>query len=154
MTFTDTGLVNTILRDITSLGALEIHGLIFLGLLALGRTEVAAQFFVANAICMAVVYAIRLVYFRARPGRVRQKKYRTILHRIDASSFPSIHGYRSALIPVILSQGLPFPAVLLLWVLGFTIAGSRIYLKYHHKTDVLAGFVLGLVVSYLVVFVL
>lgn len=154
MTFTDTGLVNTVLRDITSFGSLEVHGLIFLGLLALGRTEIAFQLFVANAVCMAIVYAIRLVYFRARPGRVREKKYRTILHRIDASSFPSIHGYRSALLPVVLSQGLPLPAVLLLWVLGFTIAFSRLYLNYHHKTDVLAGFALGLAVSYLVVLVL
>ncbi|UCG95636.1 MAG: phosphatase PAP2 family protein [archaeon] len=151
MTFTDTGLVNTIVRDITSFGSLEIHGLIFLGLLAVGKIELALQFLVANVVCMAVVYAIRFLYFRARPGRVREKKYKTILHRLDASSFPSIHGYRSALLPIVLSQGLPLAAVLLLWALGFAIAFSRLYLKHHHPSDVITGFVLGLVVSYLTI---
>lgn len=150
MSFTDSGLLNTIMRDITSLGSAEISGIIFLGLLSLGRNELALQFLVANAICMASIYVIRLLFFRARPGRVRQR-YATIFHRMDASSFPSIHAYRSALIPVVLSQGLGFFSVALLWVVGISIALSRLYMKKHHPTDVLVGFVLGLLVSYAVI---
>ena len=148
MTFTDTGLVNTILRDITSFGSLEIHGLIILGLFSLGKFDLALQFLAANAVCMAIVYVIRFFYFRERPGRTKKKEYKTLLHKLDSSSFPSIHGYRAALIPVVLSQGLPIMAVLLLWALGLGIAFSRICLKYHHPSDVLVGFFLGIFIGY------
>ena len=145
-------LIETWVRDITSYGSLATIGFIFFGLLSLGKTGIAIQFFLTNFFCMVIIYVIRFFYFRARPSGAK-KSYTSVADRLIDSSFPSVHGYRAAVIPMILSQLVPVYTSILLWVVGFGICFSRIYLKRHHVTDVVAGFIIGIIVSYLVMFI-
>jgi len=136
-----------VVRNITSFGSASFMIFIFIGLLSLGKNTLALEFFSAVMISQVLIYLVRVVYFRARPGKKREK-YRNFYERLDASSFPSIHASRAAIIPMILSQGLGVYPSVLLWSVGFLICVSRIVLKRHHPTDVLTGFVLGILISY------
>ncbi|HDI02528.1 MAG TPA: phosphatase PAP2 family protein [Candidatus Aenigmarchaeota archaeon] len=146
-------LIETWVRDLTSFGSLVTMGVIFLGLLAFEKYSLAAELFLANALCMGIIYLIRFFYFKPRPGRSRVH-HTSLFNRLRESSFPSIHAYRGAVIPVILSQNLSLFPALLLWGIGLGICFSRIYLRKHHVTDVVAGFLIGLVVSYAVTWVM
>ena len=69
-------------------------------------------------------------------------------HYVDASSFPSIHAARAFFLAFYfsgLSQSIFFSIVFLL--IAFAVGKSRIVKKRHFASDVLAGFVLGLLIA-------
>src|SRR3989338_4092187 len=61
----------------------------------------ALKLIVALAIAYIVTFTIRIAYFKQRP---KQQKYNTILQKIDASSFPSLHSMRATILAILLSQ--------------------------------------------------
>ncbi|MEQ1787656.1 MAG: phosphatase PAP2 family protein [Acidimicrobiales bacterium] len=69
---------------------------------------------------------------RPRPHRVRTP---------HSSSFPSGHASSAFTAAGVLSQGDPLAPVY--YVIAATIASSRVYVKMHHASDVLAGAALG-----------
>ena len=145
-------LVDTWMRDMTSFGGLSVIGLMFLFLLTFNKITIALEFLVAVVLSQIVIFTIRFFYFRARPGRVR-RKFKNLYERLDESSFPSIHAARAGIISIVLAQGLPLPAKILLWITATGICFSRYYLKKHHATDLIVGGTLGLIIGYLTILV-
>ena len=71
-------------------------------------------------------------------------------HERSNSSFPSAHASGAAAVAVLVSRRhgrLGWIA----WALAIWIGLSRIYLGRHYPTDVLTGFLLGAIVSWLVI---
>ena len=126
-------------RDITSLANPIV--VIFVSFLTLGLN---ASFYhllillVANEIFCSL---IKLVYHRPRPDG---QSFEGAVVKIDAGSFPSIHSSR--IMVAYLSLFFFIDSMIIKIVLGLMILAvgtSRVILKRHYLSDVLAGFVIG-----------
>ena len=113
-------------------------------------------FFIVLILGQSVIYLttliIRLFYFKNRPNRIR---YRTLLEKLDASSFPSIHAARISFLFIFLvifvAKDVLF--ILLFFILTLLVLYSRIYLEKHYLIDVIGGVILGIITSSLFFFV-
>jgi len=98
-----------------------------------------------------VCNSIKAIWFKERPNK---QKYKTLLEKIDAGSWPSVHSYRAAVL--CLGYILLFKQAALQFFIVFFAIGigySRIYLKKHDIRDVSGGAIIGLVVGYVLFFV-
>jgi membrane-associated phospholipid phosphatase len=85
-------------------------------------------------------YLIKLIFYRDRP---KKEKHANIIEKISASSFPSSHSARSIFVFFVLFSNLSgfFRIILLLVPIG--VGFSRVLIRKHYISDVLAGYVLG-----------
>jgi membrane-associated phospholipid phosphatase len=97
----------------------------------------------ALVIAMGVVIPTRLIWHRARPEK---REAKNLIEQIDASSFPSIHTARAAIIGLALVTAPWMYLITALIIAG--VAGARIALKAHDLLDVSVGALLG-IASYL-----
>ena len=137
------------IRDISSLGGIAFYGLLFLFTLVIQQYLIALKLLFIVVVIMIVTYYIKSVYFKARPDNKAKKRGKNLLESADLSSFPSVHSARITALGVLGS--LTFMNVLLAILLAaivITVCASRIILGRHHKADVIAGIVLGLIVGY------
>jgi membrane-associated phospholipid phosphatase len=134
-----------IIQDISSLGGNPAYILVGAIFFFLGQAKVASHLLVVIALCYLVTTGFRLAFFRERPEK---QKYRTILQRIDASSFPSLHAMRAAALVFIVAL---FFNHWLMWLFAFmasaAVAYSRVWLKRHHPTDVIVGTGIGFAIA-------
>lgn len=140
-------ILDEFIRDLSSLGSLPVHILLNLIILVL-NFNLGLKVFISLFLSSIISYAIRLVYYKERP---EVRNYQTLLERIDAASFPSIHVFRSFSLVVILSVF--FSNIIVSIVLGFSavlIGFSRIFLKQHHLSDVLVGGILGIILGFVI----
>lgn len=132
----------------TYLGDGYIWGALALGLLAFGtssdRLNVLAGFFVTVA-NLVIVRTLKSLFSRERPeigpeaGRARL---------IDTYSFPSGHATTSFGLAWLVAVAYPIPWVQALVYAGAAIIGlSRVVLQEHYLFDVVAGAILGTLVS-------
>ncbi len=112
---------------ITYLGAFNL-GLAINLIIILISTEV---------VCAVTKY----IYPKKRPIPMPSK---TVIQKYLAGSFPSVHTARIAALSATIAQSYPNRIFILIAFLGTISVGySRIYLKKHYLTDVLAGFFIG-----------
>ncbi len=140
-------LYDEIMCDITTFGGFVFSGLVVLAMFALRLYFFAFILMVGFATLMAAVIVIRMVYFRERPEHV---PYTTLIEKIDASSFPSLHTARMVYLALFLAT--TWPEVLwqvLMAFIAIMVAYSRIYLRKHDWIDVAAGAGLGAVVFFI-----
>ena len=114
-------------------------------LLDWGEWHSRAAFFAAAIVIQALlVFALKFLIRRQRPAG----EWGSVYRNSDPHSFPSGHATRAGLL-VMLSVGLG-PAwlamVILLWAPVMSLA--RVIMGVHYLSDVLAGFVFGLVVGW------
>jgi len=120
--------------DLSALGGLPVFLVMMVALPHHALTMLAAL-----AIAMGIVIPIRLIWRRARPEK---REAKNIIEQIDASSFPSIHTARAAIIGLALVSA---PWMYLITALIITgVAGARITLKAHDLLDVSIGALLGI----------
>lgn len=87
--------------------------------------------------------ALKAVFRRERPGVTRSGPgRRSAVRTPTSSSFPSGHTLASFCTAVVLAEGVPQAVGFLGFASG--VAVSRIHLRAHHATDVLAGALVGL----------
>ena len=134
--------------EITAFGGVILYILIALIFLFLGNFGMFYRLLTGLLLIYFIVIIIKIFYFKNRPQKY---KYSNFIERIDASSFPSVHGARSAFLAAALIQFFGnFAISIMLILLGAMVAYSRIHLKAHDIKDITAGIILGLAVFFIV----
>jgi len=141
--------LDEVMRDTTAMGGLAIYLLVTIIFFLLGNTKAAAELIIALALLYAVIAVIRTIFFRKRPDR---QKYSGFFTKIDASSFPSMHAARSAVLAIILAIVFPQNTIRILLIIAVLgVAYTRVRLKRHYESDVIGGLILGVLVAWLAI---
>ena len=86
---------------------------------------------------------VKSLFKRHRPAWEQERPHK--LRRPRTSSFPSGHASAAFTAAGVLSEGDPlWPAY---YVIAAVVASSRVYVKIHHPSDVVAGAVLGIALA-------
>ena len=144
--------VNDAFIAVTSLGTAYFYFLLVTFLLILGFTEIALHLAIGLWVCYIGVLIFRSFHFKERPLK---EEYTNWFTKLNASSFPSLHTITFIFTATILSTIISKPLVVIfLYLLALLIAYSRIYLKKHHVIDVIAGIIIGIIVSGIYIYLL
>lgn len=92
----------------------------------------AAESFTVNALIKSVFRRTRPPWETIRPIQIRRPR---------TSSFPSGHATSAMVGAILLSEDDPLWP--LYWAVAAVVASSRVYVKIHHTSDVLAGVAVG-----------
>lgn len=115
----------------------------------IGNIEyIGFELLVSLIICQSIVYTLKVILSRERPYKIIEH-LNTFGIEMRDYSFPSGHTAASFSIATIISLNLPHLTIYV-FTFAILIAMSRIYLGVHYPTDIAAGIVLGLSVSYFV----
>ena len=141
-----------VMKCITSLGNAGIFWIILsLILLIPKRTRKAGLVsLISMAICFLIVHVgLKSAVARIRPYDAYPQLKRLIAPQKDFS-FPSGHTVNAFASSLILVRMLPKKAGIPLVILAAVIAYSRLYVGVHYPSDVIAGFLIALIVSWIV----
>lgn len=136
------GWLDTLLRAFTHAGGARATVALALVLVLLpGSRELGVLAVMANAVSHLAVQLLKRTVVRPRPHLLGG--FDPLAHVPDAFSFPSGHTAAvSAVVLTLLLAGHPLGLVLL--PLVPVVGASRVYLRVHYVTDVVAGFAVGL----------
>ena len=133
-------------RDVSALGSFLFLCVVAVFFLFLDY-KISLKIVVGLFIVEFVGALIKIVFHKTRPNKAG---FSNIFEKIDSGSFPSIHSARVMLLALVVLPFLSSPFALLFTALSVILVGvSRIVLNKHFFVDVLAGFVFGLLVWYL-----
>ena len=127
---------------ITHAGGARFTILMPLGLLAVpGLRRLGVILLAANAVSHLVVQLLKRTVTRARP-HLGLELSEALAAVPDAFSFPSGHACAAMAVglPLVLELG---PVAVPAMVLAILVGASRVYLRVHYVTDVLAGQLIG-----------
>jgi len=112
-------------------------------------SRIGATVLISEGILLPLIICLRYLTRRQRPLAVIARPWAPW----NRYSFPSHHAARAWMFTAIVFQYYPwiFPAIT---VVPAFISASRIYMKKHYLTDVIAGGLLGLCVTVLAMFIL
>jgi membrane-associated phospholipid phosphatase len=134
-------------KQITELGSLTII-LIAIIFSYFFNEALAMQLFIGIVFVTVISFSIKAIFFRERP---KKQPTNTLVERLDASSFPSIHSARITILMFwLIAYSTDMILKVLLLLIGLTVAYSRVYLKKHYFVDVLGGFILAMIVNILI----
>lgn len=131
-------------RDFTSLANPVI--LIIIPFIVLFEQHKSAFYILLCALAINEVLGslIKIFFPKTRPNA---QKYTNLLEKIDAGSFPSLHSSRITIVYLTLFS---FANLLIFKIIFISIIPivmlSRINLKKHFLTDIIGGFVIGLII--------
>jgi len=130
--------------SITSFGSPVFYILVILALLKFS-VPLALSLFLALIFVELFCIAIKLIYRKERPIPQHREDF---FNKIDANSFPSVHSARISLVATMVSLYFKDAPIFITGIIIMLLVGySRIYLKRHHLTDVLAGFLIGIITA-------
>ncbi len=136
------------IRDITSFGGLPLYIAIGFFFLFTGSPVLAVQLAAGLIFAYIITVFCRTVYFKQRPV---PQKYANKFYKLDASSFPSLHALRSAVLWTLVALSYNAAALYVIAaVVIVTVAWTRIQQKRHDKVDVSFGVLFGLLIAYAV----
>jgi undecaprenyl-diphosphatase len=132
-----------------SVGAVWIAGAVATALIDPRRRMAAWQTGLAVLLAWTVSDGVlKPLVHRPRPD-ARFEASEVISRSPSSSSFPSGHASSSAAAALMLAATWPSARVAV-WLLAVGVSVSRIYLGVHYPSDVLAGFLIGLLVAWFV----
>jgi len=135
--------LSTWFRDFTSLANPLI--LLFVPLAVLGPSHNYLVLFILLAINEIACSLIKIIFPKKRPDG---QQYKNLLEKIDAGSFPSLHTSRITITYLSLFFLYDVLMLKLLCCLVIAIVGySRLHLKKHFLVDVVAGFIIGILIT-------
>ncbi|PYO79671.1 MAG: phosphatase PAP2 family protein [Gemmatimonadetes bacterium] len=130
------------MRWITHLGGARVTLGIGLALAAFGETRLGLAALVANAGSHVLVQLLKRAVARARPCDAMGRPL-ALVDLPDPHSFPSGHAAAATAVAMTIVLAHPLTAPIALPLAG-VVAHSRVSLRVHHVSDVVAGVVLGL----------
>ncbi len=134
-----------LLQDIKALGGFPVYTIAIIVAFFYGMTALSAQLLVGIVLAFGVTVLIRIISFKERPDR---QPFNGFLTRIDASSFPSLHSMRASILATLLIRQITNPILIILLILyAMAVGFSRVKLKRHYVSDVVAGLILGVPVA-------
>ena len=140
-----------ILDDVTIFGSFVFYGFLTVFMLGLEEYNLALQLIIAFVISFALTLGIRLFYHKERP---KKQRYKNLMERLDAASFPSLHSMRATIMLSLFV--LHYRSIIIAAIFAFLaliICVSRYYLKKHHVSDILVGALLGVFIGCAVYFI-
>lgn len=141
--------IDEIIEDFSSFGDPSILFIIWLLIFRLDINKLFV-FFIGMFFVEVVGGLIKVLWYKERPDKMNHK---TILDKVYAGSFPSIHVARAVFIFSFISMEFSGILLLLFPAIISLVSFSRIYLKKHFISDVFGGFVLGLISLFLVLYI-
>ena len=130
------------MRWLTHLGGARVTLGIGLALAAFGETRLGLAALVANAGSHLLVQVLKRAVARARPCDATGRPL-ALVALPDPHSFPSGHAAAATAVAMTIVLAHPLAAPLALPLAG-VVAHSRVALRVHHVSDVVAGIALGL----------
>jgi undecaprenyl-diphosphatase len=130
------------LRALTHLGGARVTIGASLGLVAAGEVHLGLATGLANALSHIVVQVLKRTVARPRPCDASGRPL-ALVALPDPFSFPSGHAAATAAIAGTVAYAHPWLGAPLLALAGL-VAWSRVALRVHHLSDVIAGAALGL----------
>ena len=130
-------------RDFTALGNIVV--IVPLVLVIGGFSYFSLTIILWLLIIECIIGIVKYLYTKPRPEK---KTYKNIFERIDAGSFPSAHAARSCFVYLALATQMVKEVQIVLWALILVVGATRVLLKKHYILDVLAGYILGLLVFF------
>ena len=131
-------------RDITALASPLI--LLFVPFIFLQASPTFYTLLLALLVNEVVGSVIKVLFPKKRPNG---QTYTTLLEKIDAGSFPSLHASRITLVYLTLFSNTENNTLKTAFlVVIFLVTLSRIKLKKHFISDIIGGFVLGVLLWY------
>jgi undecaprenyl-diphosphatase len=137
-----------VVRDFTALGDPII--LLILLLLFIGIGESIGIILLLWLLIEAIGIAIKLIFFKDRPKKMKKNN---LLEKLDAGTFPSMHSSRSAFLYLVLFTLVANPLKYLFIFMLIMVGITRVLLKKHYIKDVIAGYILGIAVFFLWLFI-
>jgi membrane-associated phospholipid phosphatase len=140
-------IINEYGRDVTSIGSLPFYAILVMFIHISGKERLSIELLISLVIVLAVTYTIRALYFKERPRKV---SYSNMIEKLDASSFPSVHCARMAIMGLLFTINLAnyYFAVIFIWTIVVIVCATRAVLKKHYFIDIVGGLILGLLSAY------
>ena len=149
---TDVTLVAQILlAQLTHLGGILVYMLFILFAIALFQWDTATLLIISLILILGISSLFKLLLHRSRPS---PQKYTSMLQKVDAGSFPSVHTMRAVSLVLVFAPLLSSPwSVALASIIAGGVAGSRVLLKKHYISDVIVGMIFAVIVHMLAVYI-
>ena len=131
-------------RDLTSFGSLWFYIILMLFFLIQENYQVFKKLIVGFVLIYGITIIIRSIWFKNRP---KKYSYNNYIEKLDAASFPSLHATRISFLGLFFASYFNnFMLSFLIVVLVLIVLYARTYLKKHDWKDVIAGFIIGILV--------
>jgi len=138
-------ILETFWRDLTSICSSPVCLFIVFLLWLFGNSRLSLMLLACLILSYLLAALIRIFYFKKRPIK---QKYTGLFEKIDASSFPSVHSMRAAILLVLFVDTYRNVFVIALFgALALLIPISRYILKKHYISDIIWGFIFGILLS-------
>lgn len=139
------------IKNLSALGAVPFYLFLTVFMLLIGNYSTFLHLLIGFAASYGIVIAIRSVYYRPRP---KPENYSSIIEKIDASSFPSLHSLRITMMSVILVYSYnSLSSILFFSLVSIAVCYTRYYLKRHYFSDIIAGILIGLIEGFLIIYI-
>lgn len=136
------------IRDISALGSLFFYILAMVLFLLLKNYDLLCRLALGLALVYIVTIILRTFCFKERPNKL---SHNSLLSKLDAASFPSLHASRTAYMAAALMNYFGSMMIsILLVLLALGISYARIYMKKHDLKDVSAGIILGILAYFVI----
>ncbi len=139
---------DAVMRYASFFGSFLFFGFAVILFYILHQTLIGLQLFKGGIVVMFLEYTIKVLYKVYRPDFKTTKPISLFESFQENSSFPSGHSALAALFTTLihLTYGM-LPLTVLFMVMTILTGLSRIALKRHYVSDVVAGYVIGIIIA-------
>ncbi len=136
------------IHDMSFFGSFVFMFFVFVFHIIFKQYDFAVRFLYAVLVFTTLEVLIKKIYKHKRPDFKVSKINSSFEKFEEQTSFPSGHSGKAAMTTVLINQQYMMPYLTLLFVCTTILVGvSRRQLKRHYWTDIVAGYVLGIIVG-------
>lgn len=144
-------MIQNLVRDVTALGGSFFYFVLVILAFFVEKWSLGMQLLLGYICIHIIAIPIRFLFFRVRP---KPRSTYTLIQKIDAASFPSLHASRASFLGLFFIRLWGMNALgVIIFLLACATLWSRYYLQEHHMGDILTGALLGAAISFLVPYI-